>query len=114
MSVGVVCSFNSCRQGAFGAVLQFQLVQARSVWCRLQFQLVQTRSIWYRVAVSARVGKKRLVLPFMLVRIRSVDVAFYARADQERCAMQFRLVQVRSLVSYSLGSCGQGALVRAV
>ncbi|KAM1030607.1 hypothetical protein TB1_033801 [Malus domestica] len=67
------CSLGSCEQGAFGAVLQFQLVQARSV-----------------------------------------VVAFYARADQELCAMQFRLVQTRSLVSYSLGSCGQGALVRAV
>ncbi|KAM1296963.1 hypothetical protein ACFX2I_023746 [Malus domestica] len=74
-SVGVVCSFNSCRQGASGAVLQFQLVQARSIWCR--------------VAVSARAG-------------------------QERRAMQFRLVQARSFGLCSLGSCEQGALVRAV
>ncbi|KAM1404612.1 hypothetical protein ACFX2I_013077 [Malus domestica] len=59
-------------------------------------------------------GPGALVLPFMLVQTRSADVAFYARAGQERCAMQFRLVQARSLVSYSLGSCGQGALVRVV
>ncbi|KAM1030294.1 hypothetical protein ACFX2C_034215 [Malus domestica] len=72
-SVVVVCSFNSCRQGAFGAVLQFQLVQAMSV-----------------------------------------GVAFYARADQERWFVQFRLVQARSLVSCSLGSYKQRALVRAV
>ncbi|KAM1498184.1 hypothetical protein ACFX10_021057 [Malus domestica] len=96
-------------------VVAFFLTHAgKECWCRLQFQLVQTRSIWCRVAVSARAGKERLVLPFMLVQTRSVGVAFYARADQERCAMQFRLVQVMSLVSYSLGSCGQEALVRAV
>ncbi|KAM1740370.1 hypothetical protein ACFX11_015949 [Malus domestica] len=59
-------------------------------------------------------GPGALMSPFMLVRTRSVGVAFYARADQERCAMQFRLVRTRSFVSYSLGSCGQGALVRAV
>ncbi|KAM1800744.1 hypothetical protein ACFX11_032424 [Malus domestica] len=51
------------------------------------------------------------MLQFQLVQARSVGVAFYARADQERCAMQFRLVQARSLVSCSLGSCRQGALV---
>ena len=83
-------------------------------WCRLQFQLVQTMSIWCRVAVSARAGNEQLVLPFMLVQTRSVDVAFYDRADQELSTVQFRLVQARSLVSYSLGSCGQRALVRAV
>ncbi|KAM1485098.1 hypothetical protein ACFXTI_036599 [Malus domestica] len=54
-SVGVVCSFNLCRQGAFGAVLQFQLVQTRSVGvafyaradqerCAMQFRLVPARS----------------------------------------------------------------------
>ncbi|KAM2618402.1 hypothetical protein TB1_034687 [Malus domestica] len=48
------CSFSSCRQGVFGAVLQFQLVQARSVGVVLQFQFVQARSI--------------LVSPFMLVQ----------------------------------------------
>ena len=100
-SVGVVCSFNSCRQGAFGAVLQFQLVQARSVGVVRSFNSCRQRAFG-------------AVLQFQLVQARSVDVAFYARADQERCAMQFRLVQARSLVSYSLGSCGQGALVRAV
>ncbi|KAM2184966.1 hypothetical protein ACFX1Q_030029 [Malus domestica] len=65
------CSFSSCRQGAFGAVLQFQLVQARSVGLS-HFMLVQTRSIWCRVAVSARAGNERWV------------VAFYDRADRER------------------------------
>ncbi|KAM1460501.1 hypothetical protein ACFXTO_045798 [Malus domestica] len=59
-------------------------------------------------------GPGALVLPFMLVQTRSVDVAFYARADQELCAMQFRLVRARSFGSCSLGSCEQGALVRAV
>ncbi|KAM1947979.1 hypothetical protein ACFX15_008229 [Malus domestica] len=69
-NVGVVCSFNSCRQEAFGAVLQFQLVQARSVGvafyaradqerCAMQFRLVRTRSIWCRVAVLACAGKER-------------------------------------------------------
>ncbi|KAM2374948.1 hypothetical protein ACFXTH_043789 [Malus domestica] len=67
---------------------------------------------WCCLLCSCRPGA--LVSPFMLVRITSVDVAFYARADQERCAMQFRLVQARSLMSYSLGSCGQEALVCAV
>ncbi|KAM1791888.1 hypothetical protein ACFX12_035801 [Malus domestica] len=66
MSVGVVCSFNSCKQGAFGVVLQFQLVQTRSIWCRLQFQLVQARSIWCRVAVSARADNEHLV-PFVVL-----------------------------------------------
>ncbi|KAM1528992.1 hypothetical protein ACFX1Z_018254 [Malus domestica] len=87
---------------------------------------MQTMSIWCRVAVLAHAGKERwccllcscrpgaLVLPFMLVQTRSFGVAFYARADHERCAMQFRLMQARSFVSYSLGSCGQGALVHAV
>ncbi|KAM1174947.1 hypothetical protein ACFX19_028006 [Malus domestica] len=58
---------------------------------------MQARSIWCRVAVSARAGKEcwccllcscrpgALVLPFMLV-------------------------QTRSIVSCSLGSCGQGAV----
>ncbi|KAM2903183.1 hypothetical protein COP2_003023 [Malus domestica] len=91
--------------------MQFQLVQARSNCCRLlgscgqgalvsPFMLVRTRSM--------------LVSPFMLVQTRSVGVAFYARADNERYVMQFRLVQARSFESYSLGLCGQGALVRAV
>ncbi|KAM1973528.1 hypothetical protein FF1_019938 [Malus domestica] len=92
-------------------------MQARSVGAVLQFQLIQARSVWCRVAVSARAGKVRwccllcscrpgvLVLPFMLVQTRSVGVAFYARADQERCAMQFRLMQVRNFGSCSLGSC---------
>ncbi|KAM1252181.1 hypothetical protein ACFX13_041048 [Malus domestica] len=96
----------------------------RSFWF-VQFRLVRTRSIWCHGAVSARADKEHLVpccsfsscrqgafgavLQFQLVQARSVGVAFYARADQERCAMQFRLVQARSLMSYSLGSCGQGA-----
>ncbi|KAM1056647.1 hypothetical protein COP2_030828 [Malus domestica] len=50
---GAVCSFNSCRQGAFV------------------------------VTFYARADQERLLSPFMLVRTRSVDVAFYARADQE-------------------------------
>ncbi|KAM2859959.1 hypothetical protein COP2_025314 [Malus domestica] len=58
--------------------------------------------------------QRALMSPFMLVRVRSVDVAFYARADQELCAMQFRLVRAMSFGSCSLGSCEQGALVRAV
>ncbi|KAM1865745.1 hypothetical protein ACFX13_008682 [Malus domestica] len=47
----VPCSLGSCEQGAFGVVLQFQLVQARSVGvafyaradqerCAMQFRLV--------------------------------------------------------------------------
>ncbi|KAM1097104.1 hypothetical protein ACFX19_014801 [Malus domestica] len=70
------------------------------------------QELWCCLLCSCRPGA--LMSPFMLVRVRSVDVAFYARADQELCAMQFRLVRARSFVSYSLGSCGQGALVRAV
>ncbi|KAM1873262.1 hypothetical protein ACFX13_007118 [Malus domestica] len=85
-----------------------------SFWCRVAVSARAGKERLVSFAVSTRADKEHLVLPFMLVRIRSVDVAFYARADQERCAMQFRLVQARSLVSYSLGSCGQGASVRAV
>ncbi|KAM1191667.1 hypothetical protein ACFXTH_012147 [Malus domestica] len=55
-SVGVVCSFNSCRQRAFGAVLQFQLVQARSVG----------------VAFYARADQERWFVQFRLVRTRSL------------------------------------------
>ncbi|KAM2474432.1 hypothetical protein PS1_007138 [Malus domestica] len=51
----VSCSLGSCGQGAFGAVLQFQLVQGKSVsvafyaradkeCCAMQFRLVRTRS----------------------------------------------------------------------
>ncbi|KAM1422375.1 hypothetical protein ACFX2I_004514 [Malus domestica] len=97
-SVGVICSFNSCRQGAFGAVLQFQLVQARSVG----------------VAFYARADQERCAMQFRLVQARSLDVAFYARADQKHCAMQFRLVQAMSFVSCSLGSCRPGALCPTV
>ncbi|KAM1738819.1 hypothetical protein ACFX11_014602 [Malus domestica] len=64
--------------------------------------------------VYALAGQELWFVQFRLVRTRSIGVAFYARADKERCAMQFRLMQARSFVSYSLGSCGQGALVRAV
>ncbi|KAM0962068.1 hypothetical protein EV2_021944 [Malus domestica] len=64
--------------------------------------------------VYALVGQELSAMQFRLVQARSIGVAFYARADQERCAMQFRLVQARSLGSCSLGSCEQGALVRAV
>ncbi|KAM1494772.1 hypothetical protein ACFX15_028674 [Malus domestica] len=108
-----------------GALLQFQLIQARSVWCRVTVSAHAGKECWCCLLCSCRPGV--LVLPFMLVQTRSVDVAFYARADQELCAMQFRLMQARSLVSYSfrlvrtrsfgscsLGSCEQGALVRAV
>ncbi|KAM1205117.1 hypothetical protein PS2_005951 [Malus domestica] len=64
--------------------------------------------------VYALAGQELWFVQFMLVRTRSVGVAFYARADQEPRVLQFRLVQAKSFVSYSLGSCGQGALVRAV
>ncbi|KAM2258862.1 hypothetical protein ACFX1S_003904 [Malus domestica] len=80
-SVGVVCSFNSCRQGAFGAVLQFRLVQARSVG----------------VAFYARADQEHCAMQFRLVQARSFDVAFYARADQERWFVQFRLMRTRSI-----------------
>ncbi|KAM1149096.1 hypothetical protein ACFX2I_029632 [Malus domestica] len=113
-SVGVVCSFSSCRPGAFGAVLQFQLVQARSVGVAFYARADQERLVPCCSFSSCRQGA--LVLPFMLVQTRSVwcRVAVSARAGKELCFMQFRLVQTRSIVSYSLGSCGQGALVRAV
>ncbi|KAM1109786.1 hypothetical protein EV2_009471 [Malus domestica] len=55
-SVVVVCSFNSCRQGAFGAVLQFQLVQARR----------------FGVAFYARADQERWFVQFRLVRTRSL------------------------------------------
>ncbi|KAM1251585.1 hypothetical protein ACFX2J_039693 [Malus domestica] len=98
-SVGVVCSFNSCRQGALASFAVSTRADKEHLVPCCSFS-------------SCRQGA--LVLPFMLVQIRSVDVAFYARANKEHCALQFRLVQTRSFVSYSLGSCGQGALVRAV
>ncbi|KAM1068232.1 hypothetical protein ACFX2A_000218 [Malus domestica] len=82
-SVGVVCSFNSCRQGAFGAVLQFQLVQARSFG----------------------------LSPFRLVQTRSVGVAFYARADQELWCCLLCSCRPGALVRAVLGSCEQGAFV---
>ncbi|KAM2750007.1 hypothetical protein EV2_028845 [Malus domestica] len=66
----------------------------------LPFMLMQTRSVWCCLLCSCRPGA--LMSPFMLVQIRSV------------VPCSFRLVQARSLVSYSLGSCGQRALVRAV
>ncbi|KAM0995932.1 hypothetical protein ACFX2C_005999 [Malus domestica] len=78
----------------------------------VQFMLMRTRSV--SVAFYARADQEPRVLQFRLVWTRSINVTFYAHADQERCAMQFRLVQAKSFVSYSLGSCGQGALVRAV
>ncbi|KAM2534422.1 hypothetical protein COP2_021338 [Malus domestica] len=51
---------------------------------------------------SCRQGAFGAVLQFQLVQAMSV------------LPCSFRLMQARSLVSYNLGSCGQGALVRAV
>ncbi|KAM1336827.1 hypothetical protein ACFX13_041862 [Malus domestica] len=46
----------------------------------------------------------------MLVRTRSVGVAFYARADQERALVSpFMLVRIRSVVPCSFSSCRQRA-----
>ncbi|KAM1132685.1 hypothetical protein ACFX19_047752 [Malus domestica] len=67
------------------------------------------QELWCCLLCSCRPGA--LMSPFMLVRVRSVNVAFYARADQKLCAMQFRLVRARSFGSCSLGSCEQGVLV---
>ncbi|KAM1728410.1 hypothetical protein ACFX12_018913 [Malus domestica] len=89
----------SCRPGAL--VSPFMLVQTMSVgvafyaradkehWCRLLCSCGQG-ACWCCLLCSCRPGA--------LVHV-----------NKELSAMQFRLVQARSLVSYSLGSCGQGA-----
>ncbi|KAM1544703.1 hypothetical protein ACFX15_044464 [Malus domestica] len=106
MSVGVVCSFNSCRQGAFGAVLQFQLMQARSVGvvcsfnsCRqgafgavLQFQLVQARSVG-------------VVCSFNSCRQGALGCRLLCSCRPGALVLPFMLVQTRSIVPCSLGSC---------
>ncbi|KAM1106303.1 hypothetical protein ACFX13_003240 [Malus domestica] len=70
-SVGVVCSFNSCRQGAL--VLPFMLVQTRSIGDVLQFQLVQARSVGVVCSFnSCRQGAFGAVLQFQLMQARSV------------------------------------------
>ncbi|KAM1120924.1 hypothetical protein COP2_002711 [Malus domestica] len=85
-SVGVVCSFNSCMQGAFGAVLQFQLVQTKSVG----------------VAFCARADQERCVMQFRLVPAKSFGSCSLGSCEQG------------AFVPCSLGSCRQGALVHAV
>ncbi|KAM2099877.1 hypothetical protein EV2_027849 [Malus domestica] len=91
------CLLCSCRPGAVGVAFYARADQER---CAMQF--------W------AHVGEEPCVLQFRLLQTRSFGVAFYACADEELWFVQFRLVRTRSIVSYSLGSCGQGALCPTV
>ncbi|KAM1959789.1 hypothetical protein ACFX15_005017 [Malus domestica] len=82
----VSCSLGSCRQRSFGAVLQFQLVQARS----------------FGVAFYARADQERCAMQFRLVQARSFGSCSLGSCEQG------------AFVPCSLGSCRREASCHAV